>query len=69
MNKIVDIVNSWVRIFNHTEEQGKVAAKRAEICFSCEHIKKSDIADTCGKCGCPIRSKVFSTNGCPVNKW
>ena len=43
-----------------------VAQKRREVCDACPHR----VVAICGKCGCPIVSKV-NTRGasCPANRW
>lgn len=68
-NKFVDIVSSWASLMRATKEQEERAVKRTEVCHSCELLKKSIAGDVCGKCGCPIRAKVFSDNGCPDMRW
>jgi uncharacterized paraquat-inducible protein A len=68
-NKFVDIVSSWARLMRATKEQEERAVKRTEICHSCEYLKTNTIGEVCGKCGCAIRAKVFSDNGCPDMRW
>jgi hypothetical protein len=37
MNKIREIIGSWVISFNPSPEQKELAEKRYEICLGCEH--------------------------------
>jgi hypothetical protein len=68
--EITEIVSSWATALNPSELQKETAAKRLEICKSCEHIKDfGGIFSYCGVCGCPSRGKVFSPNGCPKDLW
>lgn len=69
-NKFLDIAVSWARLMRGaSKEQEERAAKRIEICHSCELLKEIVVVDVCGKCGCPIITKVFSDNGCPDMRW
>lgn len=65
---LIDIVKSWAAAANPSDEQLQTARERLSICHSCEHMVK-DPFERCGKCGCPLKGKVFSNNGCPVGKW
>ena len=67
MTKVVvkDILQSWFKMLNPTDEQKQKANERFNICIKCE----SNIELKCNKCGCPLRAKVFSQKGCPINKW
>ena len=72
MNKVKEILRSYIAKANPTEEQKEVAEKRLEICAGCEHWVQSPIRDYCGKCGCTTSAKVFSPVGadaCPMGKW
>jgi transcription initiation factor TFIIIB Brf1 subunit/transcription initiation factor TFIIB len=72
---IKDIMNSWVTKFNPSDIELDLAQKRIEICSLCEHkrlfIKNKEWSSVCGKCGCPINTKIFSKeyNSCPEKKW
>ena len=75
MNKIREIIGSWVISFNPSPEQKELAEKRYEICLGCEHYeKKRRITrdEYCKQCLCPIQKKVFTEKiekSCPLNKW
>lgn len=81
MNKIIEITRSWARVLNPTQEQQQEADRRLLICEGCPAIREIEMKDlsgglvdnyfVCGKCGCPLRGKVFTPNinGCPDNKW
>jgi hypothetical protein len=75
MNKISEIIGSWIVAFDPTEEQKELAEKRYEICISCEHYgeKRPVIGDEfCKKCLCPIQKKVYTqkkNDTCPLRKW
>jgi glycosyltransferase involved in cell wall biosynthesis len=72
MNKIKEILLSYMTAMNPTEEQKEIAEKRLEICANCEFWVQSSIRDYCNKCGCTTSAKVFSPVGadaCPEKKW
>jgi hypothetical protein len=72
MNKVKEILLSYMTAMNPTEEQKEVAEKRLEICATCEFWKHSLVRDFCSKCGCTTKQKVFSPVGsgaCPEKKW
>ena len=62
---VKDILQSWFKMLNPTDEQKQIANERFEICDKCEH----NIELKCNKCGCPLKAKIFSQKGCPINKW
>ena len=71
MNKIEEIFKSWNIAFNPNDAQAELAAKRIEVCNSCE-FKKTDFGlNRCSVCGCALRGKVFSPikGACPKGKW
>lgn len=71
MNKIEEIFKAWNIAFNPDDTQASLAAKRIEICNSCEH-KKTDLGiNRCAVCGCALKGKVFSPveGACPEGKW
>ena len=70
MNKMKEILISYVTAFNPTQEQIEVAEKRLSTCMECEFWVQSTI-NYCDKCGCPTSAKVFSplANACPEKKW
>jgi len=71
MNKIEEIFKAWNIAFNPDDAQAELAAKRIEICNSCE-FKKTDFGlNRCSVCGCALRGKVFSPvkGACPKGKW
>jgi hypothetical protein len=72
MNKVKEILLSYMTAMNPTEEQKEVAEKRLEICATCEFWVQTSIRDYCSKCGCTTSAKVFSPIGssaCPEKKW
>lgn len=72
MNKIQEILTSYLTKYTATEEQRELASKRLEVCTACEHWKHSAIRDYCDLCGCTTSGKVFSPKGaeaCPMKKW
>jgi hypothetical protein len=72
MNKISEIFKAWVIAYNPSKEQEELAVKRHTICLDCQFIKNSFLFDSkCGKCGCPIKKKIFSPEkgACPMGKW
>lgn len=72
MNKVKEILLSYVAKANPTEEQKEVAEKRLEICANCEYWVQSAIRDYCDICKCTTSAKVFSPVGadaCPEKKW
>jgi len=62
---VKDILESWFKMLNPSNEQKLIANARFEICEVCEHNKELK----CNQCGCPLRAKIFSQKGCPINKW
>jgi hypothetical protein len=72
MNKVKEILLSYMTSINPTEEQKEVAEKRLEICAGCEFWVQGAVRDYCSKCGCTTKAKVFSPVGaaaCPMGKW
>lgn len=70
MNKIAEIFKSWQIAYDPNEAQAELAARRIEICESCEH--RSDIPiKRCTVCGCALKAKIFSPvrGACPKGKW
>lgn len=70
MNKVIEIFKSWGIAFNPNDTQAEQAAKRLEICESCEHRADTPIKH-CSKCGCALKAKVYSPvlGACPEHKW
>lgn len=70
-----EIFVAWKTYMKPTEFQAKVAKDRLDVCISCEFKKeifeKSEWSAICGKCGCPLKAKIFSqeTNPCPMGYW
>jgi uncharacterized paraquat-inducible protein A len=73
MNKFLEITKSWIAALNPSEEQQQRADQRIAVCNECPFRKYNDVGDFyyCGKCGCPLKSKVYSPveKSCPENKW
>ena len=70
MNKIEEILKSWAISASPDERQSEIAAKRIQICESCEN-KRENPYKNCSLCGCLLKFKIFSpVNGaCPAGKW
>ena len=47
MNKVKEILLSYMTAMNPTEEQKEVAEKRLEICMDCEEWAKDAIVQHC----------------------
>ena len=72
MNKVKEILLSYIAKSNPTEEQKEIAEKRLEICAGCEFWVQGAVRDYCSVCGCTTSAKVFSPKGssaCPKNMW
>lgn len=71
MNKIEEIFKSWNIAFNPNDTQAELAAKRIEICNSCEYKVSNLGINRCSVCGCALKGKVFSPiqGACPKGKW
>ena len=72
MNKVKEILLSYIAKSNPTEEQKEIAEKRLEICAECEFWVQGAVRDYCSVCGCTTSAKVFSPKGssaCPKNMW
>lgn len=75
MNKLLEIASAWIAAADPTEEQKVIAESRIKTCDGCEENKLSEILDYhyCGKCGCPLKKKIFSPlpgkEACPLSKW
>jgi len=70
-DKIQEIVTAYSTMMNPTEEQKEVAARRLQICMTCEAWRNVPV-DHCSKCGCATKAKVFTPKGqeaCPMGKW
>jgi hypothetical protein len=70
-----EIIKAWLSVTSHTPQQGELAKMRLDICAGCTY--KKELFDgkywsaVCGKCGCPLKAKIFSdaTNPCPMGFW
>lgn len=71
MNKLEEIIKSWINALSPTEEQIKLAEERRKTCESCPFMISSRFTPfICKMCGCPIHKKIFSPiNSCPLKKW
>ena len=56
-DKIQEIVTAYSTMMNPTEEQKQVAARRLQICMTCEAWRNVPI-DHCSKCGCATLSLI-----------
>ena len=72
---VFEIIRSWIKSFNPTEKELKLAKERFSICLECEFkkelIKNKKWALYCGPCGCPIGKNIFTSQygSCPTGKW
>jgi hypothetical protein len=72
MNKVQEVIASYLTKYTATEEQKKIAEKRLKICARCEFWVQGAVRDYCSVCGCTTSAKVFSPKGssaCPKNMW
>lgn len=72
MNKITEIVAAWANRYQKKGEQVELANKRYDICKKCPHRSVKLNTELCSKCGCPLKTKIFTSrleNACPLNKW
>ena len=71
MNKLQEIFKAWNIAYDPTNEQAELAAKRIDICNSCEHKVTTLGINRCSVCGCALKGKVFSPvkGACPKGKW
>lgn len=78
---VLAIIEGWGKLYLPSLRNKKEAQRRLEICNGCDQLVElsklmktlvdSDISPyKCGKCGCPLSTKVFSNlKKCPLNKW
>ena len=74
---IREIIDAWVRSYNPTDEEKKIAEDRLKICQECPSYRSVTIAKiskpfyVCNDCGCPIPKKIFakSKESCPKKIW
>lgn len=71
MNKLQEIFQAWNISFDPNNEQSELAAKRIEICNSCDKKTATLGFNRCSVCGCALKGKVFSPvkGACPEGKW
>ena len=71
MNKLQEIFKAWNIAFDPNREQADLAAKRIEICNSCDKKVTNLGINRCSVCGCSLKGKVFSPvkGACPEGKW
>lgn len=72
---IGEIVKAWITAANPNELEKQLAEARLNECMKCEFRKEvihnKEWSALCGKCGCPISTKIFTDQygSCPLNKW
>ena len=70
-----EIFVAWKTLANPTDLQEKVAKDRLDVCIKCpfkkEIFEKKEWSAICGRCGCPLKAKIFSQeiNPCPMGYW
>ena len=71
MNKLQEIFKAWNIAFDPNNKQAELAAKRIEICNSCDKKVVNLGIKRCSVCGCALKGKVFSpvVGACPEGKW
>lgn len=71
MNKLQEIFQAWNIAFDPNNQQAELAAKRIEICNSCDKKITTVGINRCSVCGCALKGKVFSPvkGACPEGKW
>lgn len=81
ISKVTEIFNAWRIAFDPNDAQAELAAKRIEICDSCEFkeaigIGTLDIFTRCNVCGCALKGKIYTPKtyldeggSCPKEKW
>lgn len=81
--KLIDIAKSWYSFMKEDGTDLVLANERLAICDACPDkeqlstvgkrlmntINSESSTYKCGKCHCPLASKVFSSSGCPAGKW
>jgi len=71
MNQLQEIFTAWGIAFNPNDEQAEKAAKRIEVCNSCDKKVTNLGVHRCSVCGCALKGKVYSPidGACPEGKW
>lgn len=73
LDKISEIADGWYNAIINKKHPAIVAMTehRYSKCFECPFRKGvAGITDVCGKCSCPLKSKLASYQStCPVGKW
>lgn len=70
-----EIFVAWKTAARPTPFQSKVAKDRLDVCIKCpfkkEIFEKKQWSAVCGKCGCPLKAKIFSQeiSPCPMGYW
>jgi hypothetical protein len=75
MIDFTEIINSWIRKINPTENERLHSQERLTICTNCvyynEVLKKRTWSAICTECSCPIAGKIFTDrfSGCRIGNW
>ena len=75
MINIKEILTAWSVAMKPSPLAKKIAEDRLSVCIKCEFRKEvidnKEWSAVCGKCGCPLKAKVFSQeiSPCPISKW
>lgn len=70
-----EIFIAWKSYIKPTKLEEKIAKDRLDVCIGCkfkkEIFEKREWSAICGKCGCPLKAKIFSKeiNPCPMGYW
>ena len=73
----IEIADAWIAKATAKPNSARalLAKERLKICETCEWKQAKSVGGNeyfvCGKCGCPLAGKSFSSqeNACPIRKW
>jgi len=67
MVTLSEIYDGWKNYIFPNPQIKEIAKKRANICVSCDKLRKNK---TCKLCGCYVPAKTRSIKSiCPIKKW
>lgn len=73
LDKASEIANGWYNVIVNQKHPAIVAMTKHRFskCIECPFRKGVfGIGDVCGKCSCPLKSKLASyLSECPIGKW
>lgn len=76
MSTVIDVLNAWLKTYDHNKSDESIAQKKLDICNQCPN-KIKGILDIyiCDQCYCPIShndkpiGKLYADEGCPLGKF